>query len=107
MRVSNEDIPVVSPERGMYLIYDIVAESFIGTVILEKHPAPACRLFAQLLGDKNTQLFAHPKDYNLIHVGYIADSGAITPIVIQTVMTGESWVSLNEKSQTELAFGDA
>lgn len=100
--MSNEfEIPVVSPAgRGMYVIYDRVAESFIGTIILEKHPAPACRLFSQLLGDKNTQLYTHPKDYDLLHVGYIGDSGAITPIVAQTVMTGESWYSLNTPEVT-------
>lgn len=90
------DIPVVSPARCMFVIYDRVAEAFIGQVIVEKHPAPACRLFSDLLADSKTFMHAHPTDYDLLQVAFIEEDGRVeafsTPDV---VMTGASWVATN------------
>lgn len=89
---------VSGPGRGMYIIYDLVAEAFVGMIILERHPGPACRTFVQLLGDKGTLPGQHPKDYDLVRVGYIEDSGVVIATDPQTVMTGAAWLSLQESA---------
>jgi len=88
-------VPVVSPSRQMFIIFDNVAQSWIGQIIVEKHPAPACRLFSQLLGDKNTALYSHPKDYDLWFIGYVTDEGFVDGSERRVVMTGESWLAAN------------
>lgn len=79
--------------RSLYAIYDKVAETFIGQIIIDRHPAPVCRMFHSLLGDKQTQLASHPADYNLLHVGYIEDSGRLWPVDPVVVATGSAWLS--------------
>lgn len=84
--------------RSVFIIYDKVAENFIGQPVLDRHAAPVIRLFHQLLGDQSTQLAAHPRDYSVLHVGYIEDNGQLWPIEPVTVATGESWAASQEKS---------
>jgi len=92
-------IPVVSPERMMFVVFDNVAECWIGQIIVEKHFAPACRLFSQLLADKSTQLAAHPNDYDLYFIGYVNDAGVIDGSERKIVMTGASWVVANSPKE--------
>lgn len=82
-------------DRQLFVIFDKVAESWIGQPIVEKHPAAACRLFTQLLGDKNTTLSSHPKDYVLLHVGSVDDAGVISPRPPEVVLAGEVWYMMN------------
>lgn len=84
--------------RSMFVIYDKVAEAFVGQVIIDRHPAPVCRLFHQLLADKQTNLAAHPKDYVVSHVGYIEDSGRVWAIDPYIVATGEAWLAAQESN---------
>lgn len=87
---------LANSQRSLFIIYDLVAQNLIGQVVLERHPAPVIRLFHQLLADKNTQLAAHPKDYNVVHIGFIDDDGQLTPIAPLTVATGEGWLAAQE-----------
>lgn len=79
--------------RSIYAIFDLVAETFIGQLIIDRHAAPVCRIFHQLLGDKSTQLGQHPKDYTLLHLGYVEDHGQLWPITPAVVATGEAWLA--------------
>lgn len=89
---------VVSPKASIFVIYDKVAEAWIGQPIVQRHPAPACRIFAELLGDPKTQLHAHPKDYELRHVAFIEETGKVDSVEVVTVMTGESWLAMQQRS---------
>lgn len=84
--------------RSLFVVQDLVAQNWIGQVVCERHPAPVIRLFHQLLGDKNTQLSSHPKDYNVVHIGFIDDDGTITPIAPLTIATGEAWAAAQESA---------
>lgn len=84
--------------RSLYVIFDTVAESFIGQVIIDRHPAPVCRMFHQLLGDPKTQLHAHPADYNVLHIGYLEDTGRLWPIDPTIIATGAAWLSAQENA---------
>jgi len=81
----------------MYVIYDTVADAFIGQIIVDRHAAPVCRMFHQLLGDKNTQLASHPADYNVLHIGFIEDSGKVWSIDPNIVATGAAWLAAQSK----------
>ncbi|QXP44222.1 MAG: nonstructural protein [Arizlama microvirus] len=87
-----------TPGRSLFIIMDTVAETFIGQIIVDRHPAPVCRLFHKLLGDQQTQLAQHPKDYTLLHVGFIEDDGTLTPIAPLTIATGEAWLAANTEA---------
>lgn len=82
--------------RCIFVIYDRVSESFIGHPVLERHPAPAVRLFNQLLDDRSTGPGQHPKDYELLQVGFIEDSGQILAIEPMTVTTGIAYLASKE-----------
>lgn len=87
-------------DRGIFVIFDKVAEAWIGQPLIEKHPAAAARLFSQLLGDKNTSLSSHPKDYNLVHIGFIKDDGTVEPVERNIVLSGEAWVAMHSQDVT-------
>lgn len=87
---------MANTQRSMFLIYDKISQNFVGQIVVERHPAPVIRLFHQLLGEKNNQIAAHPKDYIVMHIGFIDDDGSITPIAPLTVATGEAWLAAQE-----------
>lgn len=80
-------------QRSLFVIHDKVAETFIGQIIVERHPAPVCRIFHALLADNKTSLAQHPQDYNVVHIGYIEDDGTITPIAPLIIATGAAWLA--------------
>lgn len=79
--------------RHVFMIYDTVAETFIGNFIIDRHAAPVCRLFHQLLADKATQLAQHPNDFQLLHVGFVEDTGQLWPIEPTVIATGSAWLA--------------
>lgn len=89
--------------RMVHVIYDKVAETFIGQPVLERHSAPVCRLFNQLLADKQTQLGLHPKDYVVLHVGYIEESGRLWPCEPTVIATGEAWLASQNRETADNA----
>lgn len=91
-----KDLPNVS--RSVFCIYDRVAEAWIGQLLVDRHPAPVTRMFHQLLGDKNTQLAAHPADYNLLHIGFVEDSGKLWSVDPTIIATGAAWLSAQQES---------
>lgn len=88
-----DPIADVSPPRQVFVIFDTVAKAFVGPLIVERHPAPACRMFHELLGDKSTSLAKHPQDYQLRFVGYVCDDGALVEAEVRTVTSGEAWLA--------------
>lgn len=84
--------------RCLFVLYDKVAEAFLGHIIIERHPAPAVRLFSQVLADKNTSPGQHPADYELLQVGFIEDSGQILPCEPMVITSGVAWLASQESS---------
>lgn len=84
-------------QRSLFCFYDKKAENFLGNIVqAERHPAPIIRQFHALLQDKSTVLGQHPADFIALHLGYIDDDGAITPIAPLTIATGEAWLAAQE-----------
>lgn len=81
------------PGRLLFVVYDKVAETFLFNIVIDRHPAPACRQFNDALAAPDSALAKHPADYQLLHIGYIEDSGQLVPIVPQVIHTGEAWLS--------------
>lgn len=82
--------------RSLYVIYDLVAETWIGQPIVDRHSAPVCRMFNALLADTKTQLYQHPGDFTLLHIGYIDDNGQLTEVAPVTISTGEAWLAMQK-----------
>nr|QJB18817.1 MAG: nonstructural protein [Microvirus sp.] len=80
--------------KNLYMVYDLVAETLIGSVILELTDAPAIRAFHDALRTKESLLAQHPADYQLVSLGelnmetgvMVASDGYIV------VATGQSWL---------------
>jgi len=81
----------------MYAVRDLVARSLVGGIMVFTHDAPVIRIFADGLSDPLTTLNKHPKDFDLIALGEIADEG--TDIEVsgydkpRVVLTGAAWLA--------------
>lgn len=84
--------------RHLFAIYDNVAEIFVGQPIVDRHAAPVTRMFHQLLADKSTTLNQHPKDFVLLHIGFIEDTGQLWPIEPTVIATGQGWLTSQEEA---------
>lgn len=83
--------------RRMYCIYDRVAATFIGQLVVDRADGPVIRMFHDLCGDGQSSLSQHPGDYDLLLIGMIADNGQITAEALVTVATGAAWAAAQEK----------
>lgn len=82
--------------QKLYIIWDRVAEAFIGGIILQRSDAPVVRMFNELLADPQTQLAKHPADYDLRFVGTIDDDGSVIGAGHVVISTGQAWVTSQE-----------
>lgn len=79
----------------IYAVYDTVAGTIIGSLIMETSDAPAIRAFYDALDPKHNSILSHhPTDFSLKELGNIDDQGNIvgndTP---RTVVTGTAWLA--------------
>ena len=65
--------------KSLYIVYDLIARSVLGSVIQESSDAPAIRAFYDAMRSKGSLLEQHPADFNLLLVGTILSDGAIIP----------------------------
>lgn len=77
--------------RNVYAIYDRVAITTIGALVVERSHAQVIRLFNDLLGDTNTQVGKHPADFDLLYLGKIADDGQLLPERPETIASGAAY----------------
>lgn len=63
--------------KRLYCIYDRVAACILGSIIQESSDAPAIRAFHDALKSPQSQLSAHPADYDLLYLGDITTTGVI------------------------------
>lgn len=87
--------------KGIYAIYDNVAESLLGNGLLHlhAHDAPAIRMFGDVASMPQSPIALHPQDFDLIKIGVLNDDNTITP-VSEIVLTGANW-SAAQKQPTE------
>ncbi|WNK13787.1 MAG: nonstructural protein [Microvirus sp.] len=82
--------------KRLYMVYDLVANTVLGGIMLENADAPAMRAFNDALGNKESLLGQHPKDFNLLYLGEIAEDGTIHDCGPDIIATGASWSTLRE-----------
>lgn len=82
----------------LYRVYDKIAETGLGPVLIEGHDKAAIRTFTDVCKDKSTQLGQHPHDYELQKIGEIeTTTNDIVDNKRHTIITGEQWASLEDK----------
>lgn len=79
--------------RNIYCIWDRVAGSIVGALVLGVNDRAVERMFADVLADESTPISKHPGDYQLMKLGSINDStGAIEAEGPEIVAYGSSYV---------------
>lgn len=80
--------------RRLYSLYDIVACTIVGPLMVDRADAPVIRNFHDMLAHKDTR---HPADYQVLYLGNITDEGVIIPANERTVVaTGAGWLAAQE-----------
>lgn len=78
--------------KQLYMVYDIVAGTVIGGIILETTDAPAIRAFHDALTMKDSLLAQHPADYRLLKLGALdLDGVLVSGTQPQIIATGAAW----------------
>lgn len=88
--------------RNLYQLYDLTANTVLGSIIIEKHDGPAVRTFNDVLADRNTMPGQHPQDFILLQIGQQdEDTGDISPLAggVRTVTTGTAWLELRAEQR--------
>lgn len=98
-------------KQGLYAVYDEIAASIHGGIMMFSHDAPAMRFFEDLCKDERTNIAKHLTDYKLIHIGDIDDQTAMlqpgggytlhgtqidTLPLTRDVLTGRQWKALHD-----------
>lgn len=80
-------------KRNVYVVYDIVAASIVGGLILAAHDAVAVRTFSDALSDPQG-IGRHPEDFELRCVGNVEGDGTLwSEDPARVVMTGKAWIA--------------
>lgn len=85
--------------RALYAIWDKVAQDTIGSIIIQAHDAPAVRVFRDVTNAEGTALHKNPKDYDLIHLGWM-EGDTITTDGPRTVVTGAALLAAQEEQKS-------
>lgn len=83
--------------RNIYAIYDKVAFSQVGALVMQAHDGPVSRLFFDLLADQDQPMAKHPGDYELWKIASIDDDLVVYPMDHVVVATGMQYLLSNEK----------
>lgn len=83
-------------KKGLYVVYDLVASCCAGPVVQFAGDPAAGRFFVDLLGDRDTNVGKHPKDFELRRVGWIDDESSMIEPTYHVVVSGEQWVNMQE-----------
>lgn len=77
---------------NLYQMYDNLAQSVAGPIIIEKRDAPAIRAFHGVLANKDTLPGQYPDNFELRHIGVQDEETAqLTVMQPQTIATGTQW----------------
>lgn len=85
---------------GIYTVYDRVAEDVVGGMLqLHKHEAVAVRSFTDIVSDKRTQMAQHPKDFDLVRLGFLEDGKLVVAEHTVVVNAGTIVEALAQQQQ--------
>lgn len=88
--------------KGLYMVYDRLANSVIGQIVLAESHGSATRDFHDALGNKDSQLSKHPADYDLLFIGFLTTSGVIEERSLETVAQGSAWKAFQDEQAKRL-----
>lgn len=104
---------------GIYAVYDLVAQTIIGGLRLEKHDSPAIRWFVDAASQETTLIHQHPADFQLVRLGWVDDTDTQKTIIIAdhaVILDGSTWLAsrpghsddppLNDKAVQRLSSVD-
>lgn len=92
--------------RRLYQVMDRVADAVLGPVIVEKTDGTAIRIFHDALSDQRSMLGQHPRDFDLVLIGYQDErTGTLDPQQPQVIATGYGWVEHQQRAQAETEAG--
>lgn len=81
----------------LYIIYDTVAMTTLGGILLAHREQQAIRTFSELLNNKDTAPGQYPSDFTLLHVGEMnTDTGELTGTEPKLTYTGRLHLSMKE-----------
>lgn len=63
----------------MYVIFDTVAETLVGSIMLAPNDLAASRAFAGACLNTQGPIAENPSDYRLLRVGEVSDFGDVSP----------------------------
>lgn len=89
--------------KNIYAVRDRIANDLAGhyPLVVFRTDAQAVRYFQDSMAIQNSALGAHPRDYELIKLGYVSDDGLITALPRpDIIITGEALVATQEKEPT-------
>lgn len=85
----------------LYQMYDTLAQSVAGPIIIEKRDAPAIRAFHSVLAQGHKTLPGqYPSNFELRMIGsQDEDTAQLTALTPATIATGSAWVEQLAKQQ--------
>lgn len=92
--------------KFIYAIRDRLAQDLVGmqmyTLFVFRTDQQAVRYFADSILDDKSVLAKHPADYELVHLGTIAEDGTITSERPRIVITGDALIAATTTHQPQL-----
>lgn len=87
-------------QKIIVAIVDTLTQDIVGPLQMYPHPAPAVRMFGDVIMMQGSQVGAHPKDYELRCLGTIDNECKIAPWDGPDVLiTAEAWVAAQTKKE--------
>lgn len=83
---------------GIYAILDIVADAIVGILTIHRHDASAIRFFGDVAADSKSNVAQHPRDFNLIRLGYLSTDHRVVP-AFDTIITGAQWAAAQQDAK--------
>lgn len=84
---------------GIYVVYDLVAQTIIGGLQLHKHDAPAIRTFVDAATTQGSIVQQHVEDFELRRLGFITEDTKLEEDPA-TILTGSQWLATQPKADT-------
>lgn len=86
--------------KGIYVVYDRVAETVVGGILMFPHHAAAVRFFKDVAADQGTSVAKHIGDHDLLCLGHIDEVHAlVTPLPgPETVLAGAVLIAVSDTS---------
>jgi hypothetical protein len=84
--------------KGIYVVYDRLAQMALGGPLFFAHDGPAVRFFRDVMADKSTSVAKFPQDHVLLKVGEFNED-EVEASDVQVVMTGTLAAELNAPAE--------